>query len=235
MKILFTTLLLITLFSTCLHSQDVADTDTYLYYPEPYNNWKYVNSVGITIGKLPKFIVDDQINQVPMLYYHGRFGLPLNFSVNAIFNTNVLTNHISAGASWHFNKGRFSFSLCDNMAFWYGFAYFDYFNSTIYGLINYPTISIGYDFGKLRATLKNEVALMMYLSKKIDNIEVLTQKDQIVNASSSLILEQPLWNENVFILGIKLNYTRYYYQSWLAYTTNQVWLFIPEFLVGLII
>jgi len=111
-----------------LLSQEVADTDKYLYYPEPFNNWKYVNSVGITIGKLPKFIVDDQINQVPMLFYHGRFGLPFNFSINGIIHTNVLTNHISAGASWHFSIDKFSFSVGDNMAYWFGFAYFEFFN-----------------------------------------------------------------------------------------------------------
>ncbi|MCL5991180.1 MAG: hypothetical protein M1419_03650 [Bacteroidetes bacterium] len=232
MKLFISAYFLIIISNSFLYSQEIDGKYDFTFYPKPIPEFSLKSSIGVTVGKLPKFIVDDQINQIPMLFFYGRFGLPLNISANAGINTNVLTNHFSAGASWHFDIGKLSFSIGDNMAFWYGFAYFDYFNSKIYGWINYPSVAIGFNFGELRATLKNEAAYMLHLTKSIGNIAVQTQKDRVINISSSLILEQPLWDENIFALGIKFNYTRYFYQSWLAYTTNQVWLIIPEFMVG---
>ena len=46
------------------------------------------------------------------------------------------------------------------------------------------------------------------------------------------VLEQPLWNNHWVNLGFKVNYAKFYYQSWLSFSTLNEYLLYPEFSFG---
>jgi len=218
-----------------LYSQDNQDLRKHFYYPEPAEKYEILSAIGLSIGKIPKFIVDDQINQSPMLFGSVRLGLFYNLSLNASVNTNYLTNHFTLGPGWHFSYKKLSLSLADNFAYWFGSANFDNFNVSINGWMNNPSLSVGYDLTKVLATFKAELTIVSHITKYVGDETVQTKKGQVVGTSFSFLLEQPLWKQNYVILGLKLNYTKYYYQSWLAFSTREQWLVIPEFSIGYII
>ena len=48
-------------------------------------------------------------------------------------------------------------------------------------------------------------------------------------------IEQPLWNDHWVLIQIKLNYAKFFYQSWLAYSTVDEYLLYPQFSFGFIL
>ena len=51
----------------------------------------------------------------------------------------------------------------------------------------------------------------------------------------STAIEQPLWKESYLLIGLKLNFTKFYYPQWAAFSTFDRMFFIPEFMVGFIL
>ena len=55
----------------------------------------------------------------------------------------------------------------------------------------------------------------------------------LAGASGMLLIEQPLWKDNIVSLGIKIHYTKFYYPSWAVYPTWNRFNFIPEVIIGI--
>lgn len=203
--------------------------------PAPMQLWEWQNSLGLSLSTLPKEIVEEELNQSPALDVRSRLGLPWGISADARFLIQVLTNHIAIGGSWSHAFGRFAFSLGDDAAFWFGFLTIDGFDNSANGWLNYPHITVGYDFGPLRLMLRADMLLVLsYRAYAGDNL-LASDKNGFGGYSGSITIEQPFWKDTHVTLGFKASYLRYFYQSWFTFETFNRYLFIPELSVGFIL
>jgi hypothetical protein len=217
------------------NGQEASDRPPGIASPAPLRLWEWRKSIGLSLSTLPKEIVEEELNQSPALDLRSRLGLPWGFSVDARILVQVLTNHIEIGGSWSHAFGRFAFSIGDDAAWWFGFLTIDGFNNTANGWLNYPHVTLGYDFGRFRLAVRADMLLVLsYRSYAGENI-LSSDKNGFGGFSGSISIEQPFWKETHVTLGFKASYLRYFYQSWFTYETFNRYLFIPELSVGFIL
>ena len=91
-----------------------------------------------------------------------------------------------------------------------------------------PYVAVGLDFGDflLSAQLETQTNRMW---TQIDDKEIARKDHKIAGVALNLNLEQPLWHNHYVVLGVKLNYAKFFYQSWISYTTIDEYLLYPEF------
>lgn len=202
------------------------------FAPRFLNDYEYIHSIGLSVAKLPKIIVDDQINQAPLLVYTGKLGLPYNLKAIGEFKTNYLTNHIQLGTSWTYQYGKTLIEPGIASSYWIGKANFAYYNTSVTGYMIYPSLAIAYDINNTRLALKTTASFMLSSSKKVDDIETQVNKKQLTGFTTEIIVEEPFIGKSWLALGFKVNYSKYFYPSWLAFNSTNKWLFIPEFQVA---
>lgn len=205
----------------------------YLAYPAPRDEYSLQSGLGLTIGKLPKSVVDDQIYQSPLAFFSARFDLPFGFNLQSTARSIYLTNHFSVGSYYGHRFGRFAASVGGAFAYWFGNAQFDNFDVSTNGTIFYPSASVGVALGgNIFITAQYEFAFMTSLNKSVGDINVQNRRNQVIGSALSFFVEEPVWNTSTIQLGLKLNYTKYFYQSWLAFSNREQWYFVPEFSLG---
>jgi hypothetical protein len=207
--------------------------DNFISYPKAYESGSFNENYGLEISRLPNSIGEDMFQQLPLLAVDMRYGLPSNISMIAKLRTVFLTSSVSIGALWSFGLDNLPIAVGGHFMYWYGFAEFSSMDASASGFVFYPNISIGYEFDNLYITLIGEASLTTLLTRQVSNIEVETAKMKVYGWRGSLIIEQPIYDETFLSLGFQLNYTRYHYPSWLAFTTTKHWLLIPEFHFGI--
>jgi hypothetical protein len=214
------------------YSQEISLNRPFVYYPGSLQKYKLHTSIGLTIARLPRPIVEEELDQAPMLDFHFRYGLPLNFSLFARINTIAITNHLSGGFAWSYSPGRFSFNIGNSIAYWFGWADFSNFDVRTNGFIDYPEISLGYDFRSLLLTLRLEAEYQLSLNSYSGDIQTKANKTRVTGFSFSLLTEQVFVKQNWITLGLKLRYSRYFYQSWISFSTLEQWFWTPEFILA---
>jgi hypothetical protein len=215
--------------------QDVHTAPPHIAFPTPLTLWEWQRSVGLTLSTLPKEIVEEELNQSPALDLNSRLGLPWGFSADARLLVQVLTNHIAVGGKWSHAFGPLAFSIGDDAAWWFGFLTIDGFNNSANGWLNYPNVSVGYDFGRFRVSVRGELLLVLSYASYAGNNLLASDKNGFGGFSASVIIEQPFWKSTHVTLGFKASYLRYFYQSWFAYETFNRYLFVPELSVGFLL
>jgi hypothetical protein len=210
------------------HSQNINDERPYIYFPKEIPEYKFNSSIGITIARLPRPVVEEELDQSPMLDFHLRFGLPYNLSLFGRINTIGITNHISAGFAWSFSINKFFLNLGNNTAYWLGWANFYDFDVRAGGIIDYPEISVGYDFDKVLLTLRTEAEYLVSMKRYSGTIQTKSNQSRMMGFSVGLFSEQLLRKKSWITLGFKLHYTRYFYQSWISFSTLDQWFWTPE-------
>ncbi len=185
------------------------------------------------MAQLPTKIVEDVFDQVPMIELKMSYGLPYNFSAKADLHSNIITNQLTLSPLYSFSVSKFSFSAGSEFLFWYGFFNSDGFDVSVLGWGYSPFASIGYNFDefflslKAEANIKSQNTYMKRLSYKND-------EPKFVGFTFSLAVEQPLWGSNNFALGFRAYYTKFFYKSWISFTTFDQYTFYPEFFAGFI-
>lgn len=206
----------------------------YILFPEPTEVWSYNSALGLNLTILPLAIGEEEIRQIPLIYYKFRLGLPLNFSANAELSTNVISNQVSLGLQWSLPIGSLSISAGDNAAFWYGFANIEGFDLTAWGALNYPFISVGYDLKDMYISFRTEMIIVNSRETNIGGTTVDSRKTQFAGYTFLGALETSLWNKNDVMLAFGLNYTNSLTTSWLAFSTFENRLAYPQFLLGFV-
>jgi len=201
-------------------------------YPSPLSFGEWQGSVGLALTTLPNEIVEEEMNQSPAIDFISRLGMPCGFSVDGHAQVQVLTNHLSLGARWSHAFGRFAFSIGDDIAWWFGFLTIEGFNNSADGWLNYPSLSLGYDFGHFRLAVRAEAVLVMSYSSFAGDNKISTDKNSFSGVTLGFAVEQPFWKNTHVTLGFKASYLRFFYQSWFVYETFRRYLFIPEISVG---
>lgn len=215
-------------------AQLLGTTAGTIQYPLSIPAREVKTSLGISFSKIPTDIVEEAASyRWPLFIFDLHYGLPENFLLAGKVNTQIVTNHISVGGKWVYDvTPRFHASIGYDLAYWFGQLKQYGFNNRGHGWINYPNLTLGYDFGSLALTLKSEASYVTSIAASADDIEVSSTMNFFNGVSFTLYLEQPLWKDNNLILGFRMNYLKFFYPEWLLFPTFNKYYYIPDLEVG---
>ncbi len=206
-----------------------------IYYPAPRAAWSTDVSIGLRVLTVPRAIAEEEINKAPAVDVQIAMGLPWQFAVDGRMVLQYVTNHFRAGLRWTYRFGPLSAGIGDDAAFWFGFFDFEGFDNSMSGWINYPNLSLGWDFGDVRLTARGEAIYLMSQRSLAGENEVSSTKNRIAGGALTLVLEQPFWHDTHALLGVRLAWTKFHYQSWFAFSTFDRRLLFSELLFGLLL
>ena len=198
-----------------------------------YGEWK--NFFSVTLAKLPKDAIEEasDIIYAPLLNYKTKVGLGYGFSVNGGFNTNVITLHFFAGVDWSYSFDRVTLGLGGSSAYFAGKLNAFGFDSKIKGLLGNNHYLLGIAFDKYTLTFKLEQTIKFLITQFADNLDVTEEQNIIAGFGFSVAIEQPLWKDNFLAIEFKANLTRFYYPTWLVFSSYERYNFIPEVIIGI--
>lgn len=211
---------------------DKAETDSsakYYYSAKVRQPWDLEYIVGLSVSHLPSIVVEEEISQSPMLILGARMGLPYNLDFALSFQSNYIANYGLSELYWNLIDHKFSLSFGAKFALWFGHLEMDAIHLKSYGGILYPSIKMSYDFDKyvISSEFESQHSKMATFSED----EFLgTIREPSAGFAARFTIEQPLWGNQIVALSLKLNYAKFYYQSWLSFNTIDEYLFYPEIL-----
>ena len=221
-------ILLLYIFIQSSVSQDIVKPKPYIFFPGAYQKWEYKISGGLSLTRLPNEIVEEEINTLPMLNADFRMGLPLKIMLHSKINTNYISNMFSLALQKNIIDKKFALAVGANSSFWFGQLYQEVIRLNAFGFIINPYIVGGVHFDDIYLSLKleNQYGTMRTFSEGVP----LGKSNQPNSAYSfQFTIEQPLWNNHWVALGLKLNYAKFNYQSWLTYSAIDQYLLYPEY------
>jgi hypothetical protein len=127
-----------------------------------------------------------------------------------------------------------SLSLGANYSLWYGRLKIEGINLESWGTMFTPNISAGLDFKQFLLSVELETQYC-WIRTYAEDESIGTVKRPVAGFGVKIALEQPLWNNNWLTLALKLNYAKFYYQSWLTYSTIDEYFLYPELIVGFVL
>ena len=216
-----------------LSAQDFRD---YYYYPQKIPSKQYVHLVSLAMANLPEDFVEEGSTMIrgPLFGFKASYGLPYNFSADGNFTTNIVTFQFSLGPKWRYEIDQ-HWALALGFDFSYVFGQLRHYgyDSKITTWMSYPNASIGYKFSKFSVSLKVEGIFIADLKTKQDDVELTKEYDGISGIAFGVYIEQRLWKDHYLTLGLKNNYTEFYYPAWAVFPTFDRIFWIPEFFIGL--
>lgn len=222
-------LLLASSFFAKIAAQNSEIKSNSFYYPHNIGSIKYLHTIGVKSANLPEDIVESDDNfRAPLIFYDFKFGLLNNFSFDGGIETNFITVQFSMGPKWSYEFGKLTLSVGGDAAYYVGaLNQFD-FKTEINGWLAYPNITIGYAFPRFSVSLESELILALDQTAKTGEIEVSSSMRTLSGFSVAAYIEQPLWKNNFFVIGLKANFTKFYYPIWATFSTFDRLFFIPE-------
>lgn len=219
----------------CATAAEPDSCRDYLYFPSPIPAWDMRYTLGFTLAYIPKAIVEEEIYYSPLADLNMRLGLPWNFSAHARISTIGITNHLMFGGQWSLSLGKFSISPSYDFGYWLGTIRIKGFDVVANGFINYPGLAIGVDFDDFYTSLKAELLWITFEETFTGETTTGGIKRELAGAAFTYALEQPFWKNTSIAMGVKLYYTKFFYQSWISFSTFDRTLFFPEFFIGFIL
>jgi len=219
-----------------LHSaraQEVAVQDTFditnhsMRFPHQYRKWGFQIGAGLLMVKPPMDLLENAI-QAPLVDIHMTFGLPWRLSLEADVQSILVSNQISLGPRFGYGVKNFYFNVGWDFAFVYGQLRQAGFDNSTRVFIHYPNLSLGYKLKRMAFTLKGEGVVVTKLTQLTGENEVTRSKNFFNGITVGFYLEQRLWKNHVFIFGVKDNYLKYYWPTWMLFTTFNRHYHIPE-------
>lgn len=201
----------------------------YYYSAKVRKPWDLEYIVGLSVSHLPSIVVEEEISQSPMLMFGVKLGMPYNLDFALSFQSNYIANYGLSEFYWNLIDKKFSLSFGAKFALWFGHLEMDAIHLKSYGGILYPSIKMSYDFEKyvISSELESQHSKMATYSED----EFLgTIREPSAGFAARFTIEQPLWSNQIVALSLKLNYAKFYYQSWLSFTTIDEYLLYPEIL-----
>lgn len=219
--------LVFAIFTSSLVSGE-PQNEPYISFPRSFEYSAFHYSIGASITIFPRFVVEEEIRQIPMVNALFRYGLPSNFSLTAQVSTVYITNVVSLGAMWSHSIGDVSYAVFDEFSYWFGFADVEGFDTNAMGLLNRPGISAGIDIDSYKITAKSEMLVLISQHTYFGSASVGRVKPEIAGIISSVVLEQDIWNSTYMSFALRANFARPNYQIWLAFSVQDKWLLYPD-------
>jgi hypothetical protein len=193
------------------------------FYPHSLNNNEILQTLGLSTAKLPEDVVEtDDVFRAPLFSYRIKYGLPENIIAEGSAETNIITFHFASGGKWNHEFGKFTLSSGGDIAFWLGRLKQFGFNTRYISLSN---LSFG-SFPFFSVSLNPNCSL--YQSDNTTNEDECIF-DTFSGYSFGLYVEQPLWKDNVVVIGFKSNFTKFYYPLWAFFQLSTGFLYIELF------
>jgi hypothetical protein len=214
--------------------ESTAQVPNYFIYPDPFESNVFKHTVGLGLADLPEDHVEEASDFIrgPILNYQARYGLPENFNIYGGVQSNLVTFHFSLGPRWHYRFKQLSAGLGYDIAYWFGALNQFGYKSNVHGWFHYPNLTIGYTFNKFAISLKGELIIQTSLITKSDDVEVSNSYNTLAGTIVGIYIEQPLWKDNVVVLGLKMYYAKFYYPVWAAFPTFDRYFYVPEITIG---
>jgi len=215
------------------YPQEAKVADTFditmnsMRFPHQYKKWGFQIGAGLQLVRPPADLLENAI-QAPLVNIHMTFGLPWRLSLEADVSTILVSNQIAIGPRIGYGFKNFYFNAGWDGAFVYGQLRQGGFDNSTRVFLQYPNLSLGYKLKKMAFTLKGEAVFVTRLIQTSGDKELTRSKDFYNGITVGFYLEQRLWKDNVFIFGIKDNYEKYYWPTWMIYTTFNRFYHIPE-------
>jgi hypothetical protein len=206
----------------------------YFFYPKSFEPWELGFHIGLGITRLPEQVVEEEISFSPMPNFDFRMGISQNWSVLLELNANYLSNYGTVGFQRTKSFGNVAYSIGANFSSWFGHLELESIKMKTWGMILSPHFTIGIDFGSMLFSTQFETqhhVIWNYADKEF--LGTLRKLDG--GFAVRFCAEQPLWNDHWVALSLKLNYAKFYYQSWISYSTVDEYFFYPEFVFGFIL
>lgn len=215
------------------YPQEAKVADTFditmnsMRFPHQYKKWGFQIGAGLQLVRPPADLLENAI-QAPLVNIHMTFGLPWRLSLEADVSTILVSNQIAIGPRIGYGFKNFYFNAGWDGAFVYSQLRQGGFDNSTRVFLQYPNLSLGYKLKKMAFTLKGEAVFVTRLIQTSGDKELTRSKDFYNGITVGFYLEQRLWKDNVFIFGIKDNYEKYYWPTWMIYTTFNRFYHIPE-------
>lgn len=204
-----------------------------LFHPDGPGAYRLRVAAGALVDILPRQTVESELRTVPQLTSDARFGLPLGFSASARLRAIVLTNQLELGGGWSHRVGDFSFGVMDHFGVWYGIVELEGFDTTAWGYLNQPGVSVGVPMGDVRFSLGVEGIIMLSQHVRLgDTTHVSRQNVSLAGAQATLIVENFVGERGDVYYGIAAMYAAPDYQAWIAFSDSRSRLWYPRLLAG---
>ena len=204
---------------------DIATSS--MRFPHHYNECRLQKSLGFSMVKLPFDWVENAI-EAPLVNFHMTFGLPVGFSIEGDVTTIFVSNQLTIGPRWNYRHNNFSFNLGYDLAFAFGQMKVAGFDNNVKAWIHYPNLSIGFKIKDVAFTLNGEVVVLAHTSTRAGQNEITHSSNFFDGGTGALYIEQRLWGDHVFILGLKDSYLKFYWPAWPVFSTFNRFYHIPE-------
>jgi len=207
-------------------------------YPSRPLPGEYLHLIQVGAAKLPEDVVEaaSSLIRAPLFEYQAMYGFQYGLSLAGGLSTNIVTFHIALGPRWQTEIDPFTVAVGYDVAYWFGqIKSIDGFDTSVRGWLNYPNVSLGYRIEDIAITVRGDMILSTHLGSFVGDTEVASDRNTIAGYSIALYVEQPLWEDNFVLLGIKSNYTKIYYPLWAAFSTFNRHYYIPELIFGFIL
>lgn len=231
LKIFLLLVIILFIFPFSLLSED---KDQYFYYPEKYGSYEYHFLSGISVAKLPVIISENEISHSPMLFAGFRIGLPYEITGKIEVSSNYISSIAGLNFGWTFLDDPLLLSFGISVSGWYGHLELDYEDFNSRGWILSPNITLGKSFGNIYlSAIFQSIHSRYYTYSENEFLGIV--RDPSAGLVSQFNIEQPLWDDHYVVLGLRVTYSKFFYQSWLSYSTIDDYLIYPEIIFGVIL
>lgn len=189
--------------------------------------------------KLPMDITETSL-QIPLINVHMILGLPWHFCLVGDITTIVVSNQLSFGLRVGSGFINFAFNAGWDFAWVYGQFRPAGFDNVTKAWLHYPNVSLGYKLKKMAFTFKVEAVYIAMIQQLIGKTAatglVLTNYKNYLNGFTyAFYLEQRLWKNNILIFGLKYSNVKYFWPTWMLFSTFDRFYHIPELSLMLIL
>jgi hypothetical protein len=205
-----------------------------IFYPHRFQPRSFQMEVALSQVKLPFDWLESAV-QVPLLQFHANYAFTKSITVDGRLSTLFIANHISLGPRWHHQINNFSFNVGYDIAYVFGFLNVEGFDSSVSTWINYPNASVGFKLNDIAFTLKTELSIVTSNESRQGDLTISKDKNFYNGYTVGLYMEQRLWKDHVFVIGVKNSVAKYNFMAWPAFSTFNRFYSIPELYLGLVL
>ena len=210
-------------------AQQLNFNDNTFFFPHSLNFKQTINSLGISLGKLPEDVVEtDDVFRATLFSYRIKYGLHENFLAEGSIETNIVTFNFVLGPKWNYQIERLGFSLGTDFSYYFGKLEQFGFDTKFNGWMMTPNITAGYRFDKFAISVKSELIFNLAEESSNGDLEIENDLDFYNGWTIGLYIEQPLWKDNFVVLGVRATFLKFYYPMWAAFSTFDRQFYIPE-------
>ncbi len=146
----------------------------------------------------------------PMFNYSAKYALSKGFNLQGELSTLFISNRLSAGPFWNYQKENLYLGVGYQVAFNYGVLKQFGFNTVLTGWEQQPSLTLGYSFGKTALILRGDLYYTNDITFNEGGNKIKNNEGFINGYRVTTSFEQRIRNNRVMSLGLRINYLRYH-------------------------